>query len=305
LRVAYLGTSDFAATVLRGLHERGLKPVLVIAPPDRPQGRRRRVGSPPAAVAAGELGLELHQAADVNESGSRAAIAAAGPDIGLVCAFGQILREPLLSDLELWNIHPSLLPRWRGAAPIERAIMAGDETTGVCIARVTAGLDSGPIAMEERIAIEVSDDRGSLGERLAAVAVDLAVRALRQLEGGSLAVREQGESGASYAEKIDPAERRLDPRRPAVELERVVRALHPHIGAYVELEAGERLGVVRVQADQGGVEAGSFAVRDAGLFLGCSSGALRIERVKPAGGREMAAADYLRGHPAPRLSTGE
>ncbi len=301
MRVAYLGTSDFAATVLRGMHERGVRPVLVVAPPDRPQGRRQQIASPPAAVAARELGLEVVQTADVNADSTRAAIAGAGPDVGLVCAFGQIIREPLLTDLELWNIHPSLLPRWRGAAPIERAIMAGDGATGVTIARVTAGLDSGPVALESRVTIKPDDDRGTLGERLGTLAVEIAAVALDRLVAADLPATEQGEGGATYAEKIDPAERRLDPTRPAVELERTVRALHPHIGAYLELEGGHRLGVGRAAVEDEDVAVGMLDAEAGTLRLGCSPGALRLERVKPAGGREMSAAEYLRGHPGPRL----
>ncbi len=310
MRVAYLGTSEFAAAVLRGLAERAaaeqppgaLELALVVTPPDRPQGRRRRLGSPPAAVAAKELGLELHQTADVNSDESRARVGAAGAEMALVCAFGQILREPLLSEAELWNIHPSLLPRWRGAAPIERAIMAGDAETGVTIARVTAGLDSGPVALESRVAIEPGDDRGSLGERLAALAVELAARAVVARSRGPLEASEQGEEGATYAEKIDPAERRLDPARRAIELERIVRALTPYVGAYLELSDGEWLGVVRARIGEGDVAAGSLEAADGALLLGCAAGVLRIDRVKPAGGREMDAAEYLRGHPLPVLA---
>ena len=261
------------------------------------------MGTPPAALAARDLGLEVHQTANVNDDDASAAIAAAEPDLGLVCAFGQIIREPLLSDLELWNIHPSLLPRWRGAAPIERAIMAGDEVTGVTIARVTAGLDSGPVALAERVAIEPGDDCGSLAERLAALAVELGAAALERRATGDLPAQEQGEEGATYAEKIAPAERRLDPARPALELERIVRALTPHIGAYLELEGGERLGVARADAEAARLPPATLSGEGGQLRLGCASGVLRLARVKPPGGREMDAGDYLRGHPLPRVAS--
>jgi methionyl-tRNA formyltransferase len=309
LRVAYFGTSDFAADVLRGLGKQvaggrwQLEFALVVTPPDRPKGRNRRLTSPPAAGAARELGIEVLQTANVNDEASRMAIAAANPDRGLVCAFGQIIREPLLSDVELWNIHPSLLPRWRGAAPIERALMAGDEESGVSIARVTAGLDSGPIALQERIAIEASDDRGTLGERLAALAVELGASAIQRLARGDLPTLEQSEESATYAEKIDPAERRLDPARPAVELQRIVRALTPHIGAYLELEGGERLGVARAEAEAAELAPATLSGEGGELRLGCASGVLRLARVKPPGGREMEAAEYLRGHPLPRVAS--
>ena len=147
MRTAYLGTSEFAATVLRRLADSPHRPALVVTPPDRRQGRGRKVSPPPAAVAAAELGLELLQAENVNEEAALERIRAAQPEAVLVCAFGQLIREPLLSEFPILNVHPSLLPRWRGAAPIERAIMARDETTGICIMRLTAGLDSGPVAL--------------------------------------------------------------------------------------------------------------------------------------------------------------
>ena len=145
VRTVYLGTSDFAAGVLRALADTAHRPALVVTRPDRPRGRGRRLASPPVADAARELGIELDQPEDVNSDAARARIAAAAPETVCVCAFGALIKEPLLSEHPMLNVHPSLLPRWRGAAPIERAIMAGDEVTGVSIMRVTAGLDSGPV----------------------------------------------------------------------------------------------------------------------------------------------------------------
>ena len=167
MRTAYLGTSDFAATVLRRLAASPHRPSLVVTPPDRRQGRGRKVSPPPAAHTAQELGLDLLQAENVNEPDALARIRAAQPEAVLVCAFGQLIREPLLSDYPLLNVHPSLLPRWRGAAPIERAMMAGDETTGVCVMRLTAGLDSGPVALREETPIDPGEDFGALSARLA------------------------------------------------------------------------------------------------------------------------------------------
>ncbi len=165
MRTAYLGTSEFAAAVLRRLAGSRHRPRLVVTPPDRPRGRGRRSGSPPAALVARELEIDLLQAENVNDGAALERIRAAGPEALAVCAFGQLIREPLLSELPLLNVHPSLLPRWRGAAPIERAIMAGDARTGVSIMRLTAGLDSGPVAMREEV-----DDRlrGRLRDRLRA-----------------------------------------------------------------------------------------------------------------------------------------
>ena len=147
MRTVYLGTSGFAANVLERLAEGSHRPVLVVTRPDRPAGRGRRLTAPPVADVARRLGLDLDQPEDVNAAEARARIAAAEPEVVVVCAFGALLKEPLLSEFELLNIHPSLLPRWRGAAPIERAMMAGDTETGVSIMRVTAGLDSGPVCL--------------------------------------------------------------------------------------------------------------------------------------------------------------
>ena len=195
------------------------------------------------AELARELGIELLQAASVNEEDALERIRAAEPEAILVCAFGQLIREPLLSLTEFLNVHPSLLPRWRGAAPIERAIMARDPKTGVCVMRLTAGLDSGPVALRAEVELGDDEDYGALAPRLAALGGDLLVEALDLLADGTLAFTEQDEEAVTYAEKIDDADRRLDPAEPAADLAAKVRALTPHIGAYLELEGGERLGV--------------------------------------------------------------
>ena len=224
-------------------------------------------------------------------------IRAAGPRAAVVCAFGQLIREPLLSELPILNVHPSLLPRWRGAAPIERAIMAGDERTGVCIMRLTEGLDSGPVALREEVEIGPEDDFEALSERLAGLGGELLVRALDLQAEGRLEFEEQDEAAATYAEKIEPGERRLDPARPAAELARRVRALTPHIGAYLELAEDERLGVRRARAGRRRAGGGGAGGVGGALLLGCGEGALALEIVQPAGGKPMAADAYLRGHP--------
>ncbi len=320
MRTVYLGTSDFAATVLRRLAASPHAPALVVTPPDSRQGRGRRVSPPPVAELAGELGIELLQAPNVNEEEALERIRAARPEAILVCAFGQLIREPLLSLVEMLNVHPSLLPRWRGAAPIERAIMARDARTGVCVMRLTAGLDSGPVALRAEVPIGAEDDYGALAPKLAALGGDLLVEALDLLADGTLAFAEQDDGAATYAEKIGAAERRLDPAASAADLAAKVRALTPHVGAYLELEGGERLGVRAARAvdratavpagsgpaaaeggstPPGPLAPGELTAQDGGLLLGTGDGALRLDVVQPAGGKPMSAADYLRGHPVP------
>ncbi|MDQ3629674.1 MAG: methionyl-tRNA formyltransferase, partial [Actinomycetota bacterium] len=178
MRVAYLGTTAFAAGILARLADSAHRPVLVVTRPDRPAGRGRKLSSPPVADAARALGLELEQPRRVNDDGAVERIAAATPDIVVVCAFGALIEEPLLSARPILNVHPSLLPRWRGAAPVERAIMAGDRETGVCIMRLTAGLDSGPVCSRGVEPIAPDDTYGTLAARLEQLGADLLLRAL-------------------------------------------------------------------------------------------------------------------------------
>lgn len=301
MRTVYLGTSEFAAAVLRRLAESAHRPLLVVTPPDRPKGRGRRTQSPPTAEAARELDLDLLQAGDVNDEPTLERIRAVGPEAAAVCAFGQLIREPLLSVWPMLNVHPSLLPRWRGAAPIERSIMAGEERTGVCVMRVSAGLDSGPVALREEMGIGPEDDFEALSSRLATLGGELLVRAFGRLAEGRLELTEQDDEAATYAEKVAPEERRLDPARPAAELARAVRALTPHIGAYLETSGGERLGVRKARPVDVGVRTGEIRAEWGALLLGCGQGALRLEVVQPPGGKPMAADAYLRGHSLPKL----
>jgi methionyl-tRNA formyltransferase len=301
VRTVYLGTSEFAATVLRTLAGSAHRPLLVVAPPDRPKGRGRRMQSPPAAVVAGELEIELLQSADVNGDEPLERIRAARPEAVVVCAFGQLIREPLLSEWPMLNIHPSLLPHWRGAAPIERAIMAGEQRTGVCVMQLTAGLDSGPVALREEVVIGPEEDFEALSSKLASLGGELLVQALDLLAESRLEFVEQDEESATYAEKISAPERRLDPARPAAELARTVRALTPHVGTYLETSDGERLGVRRARAVDVGVRTGEVKAEWGALLLGCGQGALRLEVVQPPGGKPMAADAYLRGHSLPKL----
>jgi methionyl-tRNA formyltransferase len=274
VRTVYLGTSAFAAGVLERLAATPHRPVLAVTRPDRPAGRGRRISAPPVAETARALGIDLDQPEDVNSPEARARIAAADPEVVIVCAFGALLREPLLSEFDLLNVHPSLLPRWRGAAPIERAIMAGDAETGVSIMKVTAGLDSGPVCLSATEPIRPDDTYDTLAERLERLGADLLIRALDERP----PCVDQDDERATYAEKIGAADRTLDPAAPAEEQARVVRALSPHIGARLPLPDGSFLGV-----------------RDARV---AEDGTLELLEVQPPGGRPMAYADYLRGHAA-------
>jgi len=214
-----MGTSDFAVTVLERLAASEHRPQLVITRPDRPRGRGRRVQPPPVAHAARALGLELFQPASVNDDDARARIAAVEPDEVCICAYGALIKDPLLSAHPMLNVHPSLLPRWRGAAPVERAIEAGDDVTGVSIMRPPAELDAGPVCLQAEEPIAADDDYGSLAPRLAALGGELLVRALDERPGCS----DQPDDGVTYAPKIEAGDRRLDPGRPARELELRVR----------------------------------------------------------------------------------
>jgi methionyl-tRNA formyltransferase len=292
VRTVYLGTSDFAVAVLRRLAASEHRPGLVVTRPDRPRGRGRRVAPPPAAEAARELGIEVIQPDSVNSPEARERIAAAAPEAVCICAYGALIKEPLLSEHPMLNVHPSLLPRWRGAAPIERAIEAGDAETGVTIMRPVMEMDAGPVCLQRAEPILPDDDFGSLSARLERLGGDLLVEALDHRP----EFREQPADGVTVAPKIGPEDRRLDPGLDAAALERRVRALTPHVGAYVELGQGERLGVRRAAAAREAVDSGSLAARDGRLLWGCADGALELLEVQPAGGRAMDAAAYLRGH---------
>jgi methionyl-tRNA formyltransferase len=274
--VVFLGTSEFAAQVLRALAEGPHRPALVVTRPDAKQGRGRKIGPPPVAVAARELGIDVDQPASVNDEAAVARIAAvgAGGDVVVIlCAFGALVKDPLLSDYDILNVHPSLLPRWRGAAPVERAMMAGDAQTGVSIMRLVAELDAGPVYAQQTEPILPTDDYASLTARLK----DVSVKLLELVLETHPAPEPQPEDGVTYAEKLTAEDRTLDLTRPAEENVRVVRALHPHIGARIALPSGEFLGV-----------------QEATINL---DGTLELVTVQPAGGRSMAYAEYLRGRP--------
>jgi methionyl-tRNA formyltransferase len=324
LRTVYLGTSEFAATVLERLAAGPHRPALVLTRPDRPSGRGRKLTAPPVAAAAQRLGLPLAQPERVGDPEAQRAIeSAAGTPVGggpafrgapalgdepaggdepvlVVCAFGALIKEPLLSAYPMLNVHPSLLPRWRGAAPIERAIMAGDTETGVSIMRLTAGLDSGPVCLAAAETIGPQETYGSLAARLAELGGELLVRVLDDwARAAPPQFVEQDDTLATYAEKLTAEDRMLDPERPALESERRVRALHPHIGARLALRDGTLLGVRSARALSAapvGLAPGELADVAGQLLYGTRTGALRLLEVQPPGGRPMDAAAYLRGH---------
>jgi methionyl-tRNA formyltransferase len=322
LRTVFLGTSEFAATVLARMVAGPHRPLLVVTRPDRPSGRGRRLSPPAVALEARKLSLPLWQPESVNREETRERLARERPEVLVVCAFGALIKEPLLSEYETLNIHPSLLPRWRGAAPVERALMAGDAETGVSIMRLEAGLDSGPVCLARAEPIASDDDYGSLAGRLQGLGAGLILQVLDRCERGeALHWSEQDDALATYAPKIEPADRLLDPARPARELERVVRALHPHIGARVALADGSLLGVMRAALTrlaphqsartepqqaratdtppQPGEPLLGVHVYDGELLLCCMEGALALLEVKPSGGRPMDAGSYVRGHRLP------
>ena len=259
----YLGTSAFAAEVLKLLPA----PELVVTRPDAPRGRGRRLAAPPVADAARELGIDVLQPEDVN------AIKLPPGDV-VLCAYGALVREPLLSRGVL-NLHPSLLPRWRGAAPVERAIMAGDAQTGVSIMRLVEELDAGPVCLSEALPIGGDDTYGTLAPQLQTAGARLLARALDEAPPWV----DQPSEGVTYAERITAEDRTLDPQAPPEVNERIVRALHPHIGARVQLDDGSWLGVLRARAGQGPLD-----------WHG-----LDLLEVQPPGGKPMDAAAYLRG----------
>jgi methionyl-tRNA formyltransferase len=301
VRTVFLGTSGFAAAVLETLAESPHRPVLVVTRPDAQQGRGRKVAPPPVAVRARELGLEVVQPERLHDEDSLARIAAARPEVLAVCAYGALIREPLLSDYELLNVHPSLLPRWRGAAPVERAIMAGDAETGVSIMRVTADLDAGAVCLQERVPILADDDYGTLAARLERLGGRLLVQALDERP----EFTEQDEAGVTYAHKIQARDRTLDFTRPPEEVERAVRALRPHIGARLPLPDGSFLRVHAARVDGDTLAPAGGRVRTDGerLLLDCNGGALELLEVQPPGGRRMAAADWRRGRPDDHLTS--
>jgi methionyl-tRNA formyltransferase len=305
VRNVYLGTSDFAATVLQRLADSPHRPSLVVTRPARPKGRGRTLQDPPVAELARDLGIEIFQPESVNEPAAADRIQAAGAEAITICAFGAIIKDPLL-QLPSFNVHPSLLPRWRGAAPVERAIAAGDEQTGVTIMRLVEELDAGPMALQRALPIGAHDTYGTLAPQLAELGGSMLIEAFDAAASGTLTWTDQddagGEDTVTYAEKITRDDRVLTPSSAtAVELERMIRALTPQIGAMFETEDGDPLRVEQALVVESALAPGVAAAEDGRLLVGTAQGALELLRVKPAGGKAMDAESFLRGNDVPRL----
>jgi len=296
MRIVYMGTPPFAVPTLMEIAGQGHEIAAVYTQPPRPAGRG--MGERRSAVheAAEALALDVRHPETLKRHAEE--IAALEADAAVVAAYGLILPQAVLDATRLgaWNVHASLLPRWRGAAPIARAIMAGDGETGVSIMRMEKGLDTGPVAMMERIPIGPDDTAGDLTERLARLGADLMVRALGGLERGSLDVVPQPEEGVTYAHKIDKAEARIDFARPAVEVRNHIHGLNPMPGAFATIAIGgtaERLKVLRAAVVEGEGEPG--VVLDHALTVACGDGAVRLTRVQRAGKGPVEADAFLRG----------
>jgi methionyl-tRNA formyltransferase len=287
VRIAFFGTSAFAAGALERLvREDGIDVAVVVSQPDRPAGRGRKTATPPAVSAARGVGLPVVQ--DERASDTPPDVAA-----GAVVAFGQILRPPLLGAYPLFNLHPSLLPRWRGAAPIERALMAGDRETAAAVIELVAELDAGPIHGLERFPIAPEDDAGAVAERALDLGVPLLAAALR----GETSGREQ-QGEPTYAARIGADDRRIDWGRPATAIADQVRALSPHIGARAELD-DVPVTVWRAVAAPGDAAPGTATGDGGTLLIATGQGALEVRELQPAGKRRMTAAEFLRGRPTP------
>lgn len=306
MRNVYLGTSDFAAVVLSRLAESTHKPALVVTRPARPKGRGRKLQNPPVADVAAQLGIDVFQPESVNDDEAVERIKSVDPEAMTVCAFGAIVKEPLLSLWPIFNVHPSLLPRWRGAAPVERAIAAGDAETGVSIMRLVEELDAGPVCAQKSVPIGDAD-YGELAPKLAQMGGDLLVEALDAAAAGTVEWTEQeamgGEAAVTYAEKIERPDRLLTPKAmTAAELVARIHALTPHIGAIFELASGDPLRVEAAKVSNLSAEPGRAEEREGHLLVGAIDGAIELQRVKPAGGKAMDVESYLRGNPVPQLA---
>lgn len=302
LRIVFLGTPAFAVTVLEGLVAAGCRPVAVVTRPDRPRGRGLAVTPPPVKEAAERLGLRVLQPERLRDPGFLAALAELRPDVVVTAAFGRVVPPEVLAlaPRGAYNLHPSLLPRHRGPAPVHRALLAGEERTGVTVIHMSEEVDAGDIVLQQEVPILPEDDRGRLEERLARAGAEVLLRALRLVATGEVPRRPQDPAAATYAPALRPEEEVINWARPAAAVVNQVRALAPTPGARTTLN-GRLLQVLAAAAVPGapGAAPGTVVAVDPGegFTVAAGEGAVLVRRVKPAGGREMEAAAFLRGHP--------
>ncbi|TYB80031.1 methionyl-tRNA formyltransferase [Maritimibacter fusiformis] len=291
MRIVFMGTPDFSVPVLEALVEAGHEIACVYCQPPRPAGRGKKDRPTPVQARAEALGLPVRHPASLKSPEAQAEFAALGADVGVVVAYGLILPQAVLDAPEhgCLNIHASLLPRWRGAAPIHRAVMAGDDETGVCIMQMEAGLDTGPVLMCRSTPIGAEETTGALHDRLSLMGAEAIVEALERL--GELTPEPQPEAGVTYAAKIDKAEARIDWSRPAQEVDRLIRGLSPFPGAWCEM-AGERVKLLGSKVVAGEGAPGTMI---GPLTVACGTGAVAITRAQRPGKRAMDAGEFLRG----------
>ena len=297
MRIVFAGTPEFAVPSLRAAAAHG-EVVAVYTQPDRPAGRGRALAASPVKREAVARGIPVFQPQTLRDAAAREQLRALQPDLMVVVAYGLILPRAVLEipRFGCWNVHASLLPRWRGAAPIQRAIQAGDPETGVCLMQMEAGLDTGPVLLERRTPIGAEETGGQLHDRLAELGAQVLADGLGLLRAGIRPVpRPQPEEGVTYAHKLDKAEARLDWSRPAAELARTVRAFHPWPVAEARV-AGERLRIHAATAldlDHAAAPGTLLGASREGIDIACGQGVLRLRTVQRDGGRAITAADWL------------
>jgi methionyl-tRNA formyltransferase len=297
MRVIFAGTPEFAAQALAAILAAGHDVPLVLTQPDRPAGRGMSLQASPVKQLARKHGLPLHQPTSLKSEKARQPIIGSQPDVMVVAAYGLILPQAVLDipRLGCLNIHASILPRWRGAAPIQRALLAGDAETGITIMLMDAGLDTGPMLIKESLPIAAADTAGSLHDKLATLGASLIVEALPRLERGELHGVIQPAEGVTYAPKLDKAEAGLDWRQPAVRLDRAIRAFNPFPGATTRID-GQAVKIWSAEPVSGSGEPGSILEAGSdGIVVACGEGALRLTELQKAGGKRLPAADFLRG----------
>ena len=299
LRLVFMGTPEFSVPTLDAVSHAGHEVAAVYTQPPRPAGRRGLAETPsPVHRAADRLGLPVRTPPTLKDAQVQAEFAALAADIAVVVAYGLILPVPVLEATShgALNGHASLLPRWRGAAPIQRAVMAGDAETGLMIMRMERGLDTGPVALSRRVAIGAETTAGDLHDRLAAIGAELMVEALSRLERGTLTFTPQAQEGVTYAEKIGRAETRIDWTAEAVAVDRRIRGLSPSPGAWCEMTGPggtERLKLLRSVLAEGAGTPGT--ILDEAPTIACGNGAVRLLEVQRAGAKPVSGADFMKG----------